>query len=587
MANMKRPILALVAALGAAWLCTGPANVQAAGRVPKPPVAINSEAAGGAPVNLEIDVSDVVGHDMASEIELQGGGLKEPNYIEVPKGHLKTHVPPGNYKAYVYVYVLEVPWLVDVQDLAVKDNDRAYLAVSLLEGSGERPLMAFDQDHDFAIDRVETKCKTDPADAVSIPGREKLPFNDAVLAKKEGWYRGELHAHSQHGTGKETTGQLVRRAEKAGLDFLAIADRNTVAACKDPEYKSDSVVCIPAMEWGSDDKGVALLYGMRTFPRYVKSPSQAQALVDLVQAQGGFFCIAHPCFPTAPWQWELSYVNGVEVWCREYNGVPPLSLEKLGEDLKERIKGKLVHSIAFAAASESAANLDGLPEDMKVQAGLSANGQASVFYDAELVRGLKAAAIGGSNTSSPEVPMGAPVTYVYAIEKSARGIVNGLRRGRTFVSCGLDGPTLSFTADVLKDGVVDASLGGIVPLGVPTHFSVGVKKAKGKELQVLCNGRQFVSKTIDSDAAAVEFDDTPASYTEYRVRITGKPKQDRFGLIDVYALSSPIYAQDLDLPDKKLKDYKKSIDKKKTDNRKEVQLPASPGRGEIKPKFQY
>jgi len=321
-----------------------------------------------------------------------------------------------------------------------------------------------------------------------------------------------------------------------------------------------------------------LIYGPRTFTEFVDSTPQAQALVDLTQAQGGFFAVAHPCFPGKPWQWGLSYVNGIEVWCRDWSSVPPLSLDQLSEDLGERREGKLVHSVAYAAAS---AVVRGEPNQ------LSANGQACVFYDAELVRGLKAAAIGGSGSASPSVPLAAPVTYVYATEKSVRGILDGLRRGRTYVSAGLKGPRLQFSADILSDKKMDVGVGGTIPIGVPTTFEAAVDGAEGKEIQILLNGRPLISKSIESNGFAIQFEDTPVTYAVYRARVVGKPQEVRFGNVEVYAMTSPIYAQEVEVKDEKIKEAKEQTKKKLMQSAPEVQLPQSPGPGEIKPKWKF
>src|SRR5690606_37387362 len=160
-------------------------------------------------------------------------------------------------------------------------------------------------------------------DAASYPGAEPVALPSAVIAPDKGWYAGELHAHSRHDPfGTESVGDLIRRAEAAGMDFLAIADRNTLQASEDPEYQSSKLALIPAMEWGTDEKGVALIYGPRTRPTMSFTFGDAQAMVVRQQAQGAFVAIAHPCFPTMPWQWGLSYMSGVEVWAREWNSVP-------------------------------------------------------------------------------------------------------------------------------------------------------------------------------------------------------------------------------------------------------------------------
>ena len=94
-----------------------------------------------------------------------------------------------------------------------------------------------------------------------------------------------------------------------------------------------------------------------------------------------------------------------------------------------------------------------------------------------------AGAIGGSNSSSPKVPLAAPVTYIYAANKSLPALLEGLRLGRTFVARDLNGPQIKFTADVLNDGKVDAGLGDIMPLNVEAMMEVVVSNAAGKKLQ--------------------------------------------------------------------------------------------------------
>jgi len=544
---------------------------------PSPPSNPPSAApvAPGAKGCLEINITDVLGNDIPARVELQNPTtLPKPLRIEAPMGRLTADVPAGNYRAYVYIWWQKIPVMVDTKDLSVQEGKTAYLLTNLLEGAaGSLALLDFDQDRDFVIDRVEKACGTDPYNAASIPGRPTLVFDDRVFDKKEAWYCGELHARSTFGGGKESPAQLVRRAESAGLDFLAITDRNTMDACSDPGFRSDSVVLIPALEWGSDQRGVALLYGPRTFPEFVDDIPQAQALVDLIQAQGGFFAIAHPCFPTAPWQWGLSFVNGMEVWNRGWRSVPPLSLHQLGEDLKERKDGLFVHSMALAAATN----------------GLSANGQASIFYDAELVRGLKAAVIGGSGTGSPGVPMGSPATFVQAPEKSVKGILDGMRRGRTYVAASPKGPRLRFVADILKDGSFDTSIGGIVPLNIPISFEATVDGAKTGEIQILLNGRPLISKKIEGNPFTVRFDHTPQNYSVYRVRVIAAPgkKDAGFGPFEMLAMSSPIYAQDVKIKDPKIEKYLKEHPADRSTDQAEPPLPASPAGGEIVPKWKF
>lgn len=482
---------------------------------------------------LYVSISDVLGRDKRARVELNSETLPESIVIPIEHGKAEWDLPQGTYDAYVYVYDPE-PIMVEIESVTIEPNETAYLVHTQLEGAGgSRKLRDFDQDYDGVLDRVELAAGTNPADPTSIPGESLLPFNPEPLDDEMRWFRGEFHARSKYGGGSESVGELVRRAEKLDLDFLAITDRNTMAAASDPDFKSKSVVLIPAMEWGSDENGVALVYGPRTLPRMPSSREEAQAECLKIQAQGGVVAVAHPCFPTAPWQWGLSYMNAVEVWCRDWRGVPPILPDVLNQDLLVRNEGQFVHSIARAASA----------------VGLSANGQASEFYDLELARGLKAGLIAGSLSSSPKVAMAEPVTYVFAREKSLPAILEGLRNGRTFVSSGLDGPLLYFGADSDNDGTENVNIGGVIPVGAYARFIVAVQRAKGKKLQVLENGRPILTKEIPGDSMLHRFWYPITRYSVFRVRVIDTPDEMAFGILDVHALTSPIYAQTIDLVD--------------------------------------
>jgi hypothetical protein len=525
--------------------CAGtPASRTQSAPVEKTAAAESARPSG--PIVLHI--ANVLGTPLKSRVDLLDIEGRPPLHIEVPEGNLDTQAPVGEYRAYVHVYDGGVPVLVKVANLTVAADKPAQLTVSLLEGSsGSLTLRDFDYDGDLAIDNAELEAGTNPEDPTDIPGRAKLPLNMTVLDKSDGWYRGELHAHSRHGAGSETVGQLIRRAEHAGLDFLAITDRNNVDSLRDPEYHSEKLALIPAMEWGNEKKGVALVYGMRTMPDLpTDSIPAAQAECLRVQAQGGLWVAAHPCFPTEPWQWALSYVSGIETWCRAWRGVPPMTLDQLCDELKEKKNERLVQSIAIAAArSELAAT--------------SANAQATNFYDIELNHGLMAAAIGGSNSSSPKAPLGRPLTCVYARDKSAPAIIEGIRLGRTYITSGPDGPGIFFAAGVarkeemqngkidLQNGKIDVGIGGVVPVSVDVHFIAAVTHGAGKKLEVLENGRPIRTVPITEDSAGIQFLRKPGIASEYRVRVIGPAPQNgaAMGDVEVYAMTSPIYAREI------------------------------------------
>lgn len=177
---------------------------------------------------------------------------------------------------------------------------------------------------------------------------------------------------------------------------------------------------------------------------------------------------------------------------------------------------------------------------------MSANGQAALFWDYETLRGIKIAPIAGSMTGSPNVPMAEPVTYVMAEEKSVRGILDGIRAGRTYVSASVKGPNIAFEADVMQDKRVDVSMGGAVPVGVETRFTAAVSNALGKKIEIIRNGRPMGTFIVATNKGyVVEFTEKPEAYSVYRVRVVEPAEKDHYGPTNVLAMSSPIYAQDI------------------------------------------
>lgn len=488
------------------------------------------------------DITDVLGKKLAARVDLFNAD-GEFYAFEVPEGEAVGEVPEGKYRVLVYVYSDNIPVLAYTKVITVEAGKDSYVLVSLLEGATPgTPLWRFDTDFDMAIDRVEMELGTDPRNARDVPARAQVPIKDKVISTAPGWYRGELHAHSVYhqapdGKSTNTVKQLVQRAEKQGLDFLAITDRNTLESINDPDYHSEKTILIPAMEWGDEERGLALIYCPFTVPELARNQFEAQATARMVQAQGGVFVVAQPCFPNAPWRWGLGYANGIEVWCRDFRGVPPLSLQAIAPGYDKRKDGPLTDSIALAASLSA----------------LSANGQAEQFWNYELQKGLKASVYGGSSSSTSSVPIASPVTYVYAREKSLSGIVNGMWSGVTFVSSGVNGPRIYMTADVNfvestgtnAVATIDAVMGGTIPLNAKTRLYVTVPNGKGKRLEILENGRTIVSKLIDTDDYNHIIDVSPASYSVYRARVVDTPTEKGFGPLEVLALTSPIYAQEM------------------------------------------
>jgi hypothetical protein len=490
---------------------------------------------------LDVKVTDVGGRSLAVRVDLQDAdGVIEDRY-DAPQGVGQFQPSLGAFRAYVYVYDNQVPMLVHVQDVQIAKGTAAQLAVNLLEGaSGKLGIRDFDFDGDLAIDRVELEAGTDPQNPSSIPGKKPIVYDQRVLQEGERWYKGELHAVSSYGGGKEGVAALIQRAEQAGLDFLAITDLNTMEACSDPAYRSDKIVLIPAMAWGSRENGIALIYGPGTMPEPAGSSELAQAECVRIQSQGGVFAIAHPCSTAAPWKWDVPDVNAVQVWNGPWRAAEPLRLADLPETLKTRSNGDLVRSVAAAAATADKSRA-------LLNVGISGNDQATLFWDYETVRGAVCSVIAGSGSSDGKTPLGQPVTWIKAANKSLPALMHGLRVGRTFVGNSPTGTQLDFRADVLNDGRIDVGMGGAIPLGVDVGFYVLVTGGTGCEVQLLRDGHPIMTKRIEGDTASFSYSQKTDYRAVYRLRVIRQPQggSKGYGPVEVVAMSSPIYADDI------------------------------------------
>ncbi len=489
---------------------------------------------------VTLDITNAVGIPLPARLVLQPKRGESFTFF-TDAGRVHAQVPPGTYQAYTYVYDWDRSFMVDARTITVQAEKTSFIPIELLEGSSkDTPLSKFDSDYDQVLDRVEEECGTDRTDPADYPGAQPVVWQSKDLGGEPGWYCGDLQIRSKYGDGKQSVGHIISEAEKMGLDFIAITDRNTMECLKDPKFKSDKVILIPAMEWGDDEHGVALIYGPRTFPEPVQDVRDGQSVMIRVQAQGGITAVAHPCFPNSPWQRGIGFMNAVEIWCRDWREVPPLSLKNLNEELQRRDKkGRLYYTVAQAAATP----------------GLSANGQAMVYWQHTLRAGFQSSPIAGSGSASKKVPIGHPVTWIYAQKKSTRALLEGLKRGNTFVSRGPEGPRLYFEADVLGNGQKDARAGDIIPVGVKTIFAIRIVGAKGCKVQVMLDGRPAFTKYIETDDFNTGFEQTPMVAGSFCARVVRVPdtKEKGFGDLDVLAVSAPIYVKNLIIMKKGMK----------------------------------
>lgn len=143
-------------------------------------------------------------------------------------------------------------------------------------------------------------------------------------ARKAGWYRGDLHSHTVHSDALWNVAGLTTFARKRGLDFVALADHNTVAGLGEMRAAAaPDLLTLGGMEL-TTFHGHALALGVERWIDWRSRPGHGMSEIRAeVAAQGGLFIIAHPKAPGDPYcsgcDWGHADVmpgaaDGVEVW---------------------------------------------------------------------------------------------------------------------------------------------------------------------------------------------------------------------------------------------------------------------------------
>lgn len=137
-----------------------------------------------------------------------------------------------------------------------------------------------------------------------------------------GWYRGNLHAHSDHSDASWTVEDLIRDAQRYELDFVTLSDHNTTSGLAEMASRATpELLTIDGLEL-TTFYGHALALGRREWLDWITEPMSV--LATRADAEG-LFVIAHPRVQGDPvctgCRWEyLELMPGAaratEVWNR-------------------------------------------------------------------------------------------------------------------------------------------------------------------------------------------------------------------------------------------------------------------------------
>jgi hypothetical protein len=338
---------------------------------------------------------------------------------------------------------------------------------------------------------------------VSAPLVLCYPENHVVRAR-EGWYKGELHAHSTESDGDYPVAEVVQASLDSGLDFLSLSEHFTISQWRKLAPLVDSKIALLRSCEITSHHGHANLHGIHAWVDvYVDRPGwDMNQAADAVHAQDGLFCVNHAFSGFLGWRaydFDWSKADLIEIY----------------------------H------------NLEGPNNNLH-----------PLLWDRHLSEGRRLVGVAGVDTHhlyQGTHRLGELVTWVHASELSEKGIIEGMRRGRVYVS---RGPELRWIAT--NSSGDRAEMWESLPLGKgPITFEVRTRNDCPLWLFALKNGYILEVQRIEAshgDWQVFSFADEPMQPSYYRLELHRIRESELYPFIHwrdfetTQALTNPIWA---------------------------------------------
>jgi len=155
--------------------------------------------------------------------------------------------------------------------------------------------------------------------------RPRLRFPRPACRQGPDWYRGDLHVHTDHSDGHRSVAQLLDTIRQHKLDFVALTEHNNVTQLYDPALDgANDVAIIPGLEL-TTYYGHALSLGTTEWIdwRMGHDGRTMQDAADEIHARGGLLVAAHmsntgdPFCTGCTWLFDRFMpgdLDAVEVW---------------------------------------------------------------------------------------------------------------------------------------------------------------------------------------------------------------------------------------------------------------------------------
>jgi hypothetical protein len=240
---------------------------------------------------------------------------------------------------------------------------------------------------------------------------------DQEINTETRWYKGDFHTHTTESDGKMTLAAGMEQAKKMNLDFFVSTDHNILPT----KWVEDDMLVVPGVEITSS-KGHFNALGLTKWvdwrPSSVDGGMETEQgmnrIIREVKASDAVVSMNHPMLQ--PWEWQyrntlLADLDVIEIWNDPTYKDNPVATE-----------------------------------------------QALQLWNTLWDDGHRIFGIGGSDShllptesyeeGGPPSVIGDPATYVYCNGLSARTLLDGVKRGKAYVSRGPE-----FIINILVDGI--------------------------------------------------------------------------------------------------------------------------------------